>query len=87
MLAEPDLLVVDEPCASLDRGTASEVRSARVLAPIPVPPSWPSPMTALLAETGVADAMVLVREGRTIATGTPGEIRVLADPCVRSCFR
>lgn len=38
---------------------------------------------ALLAETEVADAMVFMRDGRTIAAGSLAEIRALADPYVQ----
>ncbi|SFQ52334.1 ATP-binding cassette domain-containing protein [Amycolatopsis rubida] len=87
LLSEPDLLVVDEPSASLDRGTAYEVwASLRAYAGTGAGVLAITHDGALLTETGVADAMVFLRDGRTIAAGSPAEIHALADPYVRGFF-
>lgn len=87
LLSEPDLLVVDEPSASLDRGTAYEVwASLRAYADAGAAVLTITHDGALLTETEVADAMVFMREGRTVAAGTPREIRALADPYVQGFF-
>ncbi|MGW7536266.1 ATP-binding cassette domain-containing protein [Amycolatopsis sp. NPDC054798] len=87
LLSEPDLLVVDEPSASLDRGTAYEVWAGlRAYADTGAAVLTITHDGALLTETGVADAMVFMRDGRTIAAGSPAEIRALADPYVQGFF-
>ncbi|MGW4395840.1 ATP-binding cassette domain-containing protein [Amycolatopsis nivea] len=87
LLSEPDVLVVDEPSASLDRGTAYEVwASLRAYADTGAAVLTITHDGPLLLETGVADAMVFLRDGRTVAAGSPAEIRSLADPYVRGFF-
>lgn len=87
LLSEPDLLVVDEPSASLDRGTAYEVwASLRAYADAGAAVLTITHDGPLLLETGVADAMVFLHDGRTVAAGSPAEIRSLADPYVQGFF-
>ncbi|WP_406636245.1 ATP-binding cassette domain-containing protein [Amycolatopsis sp. WGS_07] len=88
LLSEPDVLVVDEPSASLDRGTAYEVWAAlRAYADAGAAVLTITHDGALLAETGFADAMTFLRDGRVIAAGTPAEIRALEDPYVEGFFQ
>ncbi|MFD9895921.1 ATP-binding cassette domain-containing protein [Amycolatopsis sp. NPDC059027] len=87
LLPGPDLLVVDEPSASLDRDTAWEVWAAlRAYADTGAAVLTITHDVTLLTETGVADQMVFLRDGRTVATGSPTEMRALADPYVQGFF-
>lgn len=86
-LPGPDLLVVDEPSASLDVGLAHEVwANLRAYADTGAAVLTITHDIVLLTETGVADQMVLMRDGRTVATGSPTEMRALEDPYVRGFF-
>jgi peptide/nickel transport system ATP-binding protein len=86
-LPGPDLLVVDEPSASLDMGTAYEVwANLRAYADTGAAVLTITHDATLLTETRVADQMVFMREGRTIATGPPTEMCALADPYVQGFF-
>ncbi|WP_370935273.1 ATP-binding cassette domain-containing protein [Amycolatopsis sp. cg13] len=88
LLFEPDLLVADEPSASLDRGTAYEVwATLRAYADAGAAVLAITHDGSLLAETGYADAMAFMRDGRTVAPGTLAEIRALADPYLRGFFQ
>ncbi|WP_020495417.1 ATP-binding cassette domain-containing protein [Sciscionella marina] len=88
LLPGPELLIVDEPSASLDMGTAYRVwANLRAYAD-----SGPAVLTIthdvlLLTETGVADRIAVMREGRIITIGTPAEIHALEDPYVRGFFQ
>lgn len=87
LLPGPDLLVVDEPSASLDMGTAYEVWAGlRAYADAGAAVLTITHDVALLTDSRVADQMVFMRGGRTIATGPPTEMRVLADPYVQGFF-
>ncbi|RZS29654.1 peptide/nickel transport system ATP-binding protein [Herbihabitans rhizosphaerae] len=88
LIPAPNLLVVDEPTASLDRGTAYQVwinlrkyadTGAAVLAITHDAP--------LLIDTGVADRMVFMRDGRVTVAGPPVEMRTLVDPYVQGFFQ
>ncbi|MFE0023408.1 ATP-binding cassette domain-containing protein [Amycolatopsis sp. NPDC059021] len=88
LLPGPDLLVVDEPSASLDPDTAYEVwTNLRAYADTGAAVLTITHDAPLLSETGVADQMVFLRAGRTTATGSPTEMRALADPYVQGFFR
>lgn len=85
LLSDPELLVVDEPSASLDMGTAYEVWATLR--------AYADTGAAVLAIThdvtmlaGVADQLVFMRDGRTVATGPSTELRALEDPYVRGFF-
>ncbi|ONI81289.1 ABC transporter ATP-binding protein [Actinosynnema sp. ALI-1.44] len=88
LLPEPDLLIADEPTASLDTATAYEVwgtlreyadAGAAVLAITQEVP--------LLTAIGVADRMVFMRDGRITVAGPATEIPSLADPYVQGFFQ
>ncbi|WP_235925915.1 ATP-binding cassette domain-containing protein [Actinokineospora pegani] len=88
LLPVPGLLIADEPTASLDTGLAYEVWGTLR--------EYADTGAAVLAIThdvhhvvalGVADRMVVLREGRITAAGTPDEIRRLEDPYVQGFFR
>ncbi|WP_031465293.1 ATP-binding cassette domain-containing protein [Sciscionella sediminilitoris] len=88
LLPGPDLLIVDEPSASLDMGTAYRVWAAlRAYADTGAAVLTITHDVLLLTETGVADRIAIMREGRIIAIGTPAEIRALEDPYVRGFFQ
>ncbi|MFB9924047.1 ATP-binding cassette domain-containing protein [Amycolatopsis halotolerans] len=88
LLSEPDLLVVDEPSASLDRGTAYEVwASLRAYADTGTAVLAITHDGTLLAETGYADAMVFMRDGRTVAAGSLAEIQTRANPYLEGFFQ
>lgn len=87
LLPAPDVLVADEPTASLDTGLAYEVwvtlykyaaEGAAVLAI--------THDVAMLTATGVADRLVLMRAGKITATGDLAALKALADPYVRGFF-
>lgn len=79
---------MDEPSASLDLGTAHEVwANLRAYADTGAAVLTITHDVTLLTETGVADQMVFLRDGRTIATGSPTEMRSLTDPYVQGLFR
>jgi peptide/nickel transport system ATP-binding protein len=88
LLAGPDLLVADEPSASLDAGTACEVwanlRGYAAAGPAVLAVTHD---VELLTETGAADELVFLREGRIVAAGPPDSMRALADPYVQGFFR
>lgn len=87
LLPRPDLLVVDEPSASLDLGTAKEVwANLRTCADSGAAVLAITHDVPLLAEIGAADRMVFLREGRVVAEGSPAEMGVLPDPYVRGFF-
>ena len=86
-LPGPDLLVVDEPSASLDMGTAHEVWAhLRAYADTGAAVLTITHDVTLLIETGAADRVVFLRDGRTTATGSPTEVRALEDPYVQGFF-
>ena len=83
----PDLLIVDEPSSSLDLGTAYEVwANLRACADSGAAVLTITHDVALLIETGAADRIVFMRDGRTIAAGSPAEVRALEDPYVQGFF-
>ncbi|ASR37261.1 ABC transporter ATP-binding protein [Prauserella marina] len=87
LLPCPDLLVVDEPTASLDLGTAHEVwANLRTYADTGAALLTITHDATLAVEAGGADRMVFMRHGRIVATGAPAEMRALPDPYVRGFF-
>ncbi|MBQ6641031.1 MAG: ATP-binding cassette domain-containing protein [Saccharopolyspora sp.] len=87
LLPDPDLLIVDEPSSSLDLGTAYEVwANLRAYADSGAAVLAITHDVALLIETGAADRIVFMRDGRTIAAGSPAEVRALEDPYVQGFF-
>ncbi len=87
LLAAPEVLIADEPTASLDAGTAYEVwttlrryadTGAAVLAITQEVP--------LLTATGAADHMVFMRNGQITASSPATEVHSLADSYVQGFF-
>lgn len=87
LLPAPDVLVVDEPTASLDTELAYEVwvtlykyarNGGAVLAITHDVP--------MLTATGVADRVILMRAGKITATGTVTDLQSLPDPYTRGFF-
>lgn len=88
LLPAPDLLIADEPTASLDAGLAHEVWGAlREYADTGAAVLAITQEVPLLTATGVADRMVFMRDGRITIAGPATEIRGLADPYVQGFFR
>lgn len=88
LLPAPDLLVADEPTASLDTFTAYEVwRTLRDYADAGGAVLAITPEVPFLDAIKAADRMVFVRDGRITAEGTSTEIHALADPYVQGFFR
>ncbi|MDA3648474.1 ATP-binding cassette domain-containing protein [Saccharopolyspora indica] len=87
LLPGPELLVVDEPSASLDTATAHRVwATLRAYADTGAAVLAITHDVALLTETGVAELMVFMRDGRTIAAGPPAEMHALEVPYVQGFF-
>lgn len=88
LLPAPDLLIVDEPTASLDMGIAYEVwANLREYADTGAAVLAITHDVSLLLDTGVADQMVFLREGRITAAGPPPEMSTHPDPYVRGFFQ
>ncbi|GAA3534999.1 ABC transporter ATP-binding protein [Amycolatopsis ultiminotia] len=88
LLPAPDLLVVDEPSASLDPDTGYEVWvSLRKYATAGAAVLTITHDGPFLIDTRVADRMVVMRDGRVVVTGSATEVPALADPYVQGFFR
>lgn len=87
LLPAPEVLIVDEPTGSLDVATAYRVwfvlreyadAGAAVLAITHDVP--------LLATVGVADTLVVMRDGRIVTSGSVVDVAALTDPYVQGFF-
>nr|CTQ98114.1 Dipeptide transport ATP-binding protein DppD (TC 3.A.1.5.2) [Kibdelosporangium sp. MJ126-NF4] len=87
LLPAPDVLIADEPTASLDTGLAYQVwRTLRGYADTGAAVLAITQDVSLLATLGVADRMVFMRDGRIAVEGSASEIRSLTDPYVQGFF-
>lgn len=88
LLPAPDILVADEPTASLDTFTAYDVwRTLREYADAGAAVLAITQEVPFLDAIKAADRMVFMRGGQIIVDGTPAEIHRLADPYVQGFFR
>jgi branched-chain amino acid transport system ATP-binding protein len=82
LVTEPDLMMLDEPASGLSRGERERL--------IELLNSLPDHTTLLLIEhdmdvaLNVADRVVVMEDGATVAAGTPDEIR--EDPMVHAIY-
>ncbi|MFD4369521.1 ATP-binding cassette domain-containing protein [Rhodococcus sp. NPDC058521] len=87
-LTAPDLLVVDEPTASLDLGTAYQVwHSLRRYADTGAAVLVITHDVSILVATRVANHMSIMREGRIVAADTVSRVSTSRDPYVQGFFR
>lgn len=88
LLPAPDVLLADEPTASLDRFTAYGVwRTLRGYADSGAAVLAVTQDVPFLDAIQAADRMVFLRDGRVTAEGSPSTMRTLADPYVAGFFR
>lgn len=88
LLPAPEVLIVDEPTASLDWETALRVwQTLRAYADTGAAVLAITHDVDMLTATGIADRMVIMRAGRVAVAGSATEIRTLADPYVQGFFR
>ncbi|MEV3965276.1 ATP-binding cassette domain-containing protein [Nocardia sp. NPDC050193] len=88
LLTTPDVLVADSPTASLDQGTAYGVwKSLRGYADTGAAVLVITHDIPLLAATGYADRLVIIRKGRIIAAGTMTELSASDDPLLQRYLR
>ena len=87
LLVAPDVLVADNPSASLDRGTALGVwKSLRELADGGAALLVVTGDIPMLTATGFADRLAIVEKGRLLATGSMEELAESTDPRVQMYF-
>lgn len=88
LLPGPDLLVVDEPSASLDLGTAYQVwKTLRRYADTGVAVLVITHDVSILTTTEAAEHISVMRAGRIVAADTAGRVQALQDPYVQGFFR
>ena len=79
LLAQPHLLLMDEPLASLDAARKAEILPylARLKTALRLPVIYVT--HALDEATRLADSMVLIEAGRVVASGSLPEVAARAD--------
>ncbi|MBB4685950.1 ATP-binding cassette domain-containing protein [Amycolatopsis jiangsuensis] len=88
LLPAPEVLIADEPTASLDMDTGYDVWvTLRAYADAGAAVLVITHDAPLLVETRVAEDLVFLREGRVVASGSRADMRAHADPYVQGFFR
>ena len=88
LVTAPDVLVADNPTASLDRGTADAVwASLRAYADSGAAVLVITHDVPLLTITGVAERLVVLHEGRVLAAGPLADVAACSEPEVQMYFR
>lgn len=87
LLTDPEVLVADAPTASLDVASGAGVwRGLRLLADAGAAVLVITHDVRTLAESGIADDVIILSRGRVLASGTVRELAASADPWVRMFF-